>query len=107
MLFLPSMFVRTIALLAVCGSVAHGQSAAESVGEPVPVQPDAARPPKAEDRTIPLPQAVMGLDVDEHVGLPLPMELQFTNSDGKLVQIGDYFKTNKPAVIAMVYYKCP
>jgi outer membrane receptor protein involved in Fe transport/cytochrome oxidase Cu insertion factor (SCO1/SenC/PrrC family) len=50
---------------------------------------------------------MQGLEVEERVGLPLPMELQFTTSDGRLVQLGDYFKSNKPAVIAMVYYKCP
>jgi protein SCO1/2 len=59
------------------------------------------------DRTIPLPRAVMGLDVEEQVGRALPMELQFTNADGKVVTLGDYFKSNKPAVIAMVYYRCP
>jgi protein SCO1/2 len=31
----------------------------------------------------------------------------FTNSEGKVVHIGDYFKGDKPAIIAMVYYKCP
>lgn len=61
----------------------------------------------AEDRTAPLPRQVQGLDVDEHVGRYLPMELQFTNAQGKRVQLGDYFKSNKPAVIAMVYYRCP
>ena len=62
---------------------------------------------KDVDRTIPLPDDVKGLDVDERVGLPLPLELQFTTSEGKVVQLESYFKTNKPAVIAMVYYKCP
>jgi protein SCO1/2 len=54
-----------------------------------------------------LPNDIKGLMIDEHLGLPLPMELQFTTSDGRKVQLGDYFKSNKPAVIAMVYYKCP
>jgi protein SCO1/2 len=97
----------TLALLAVLAGGARGQEATAADVQPAASQGEGVRPPQADDPTIPLPQAVMGLDVDEHVGLPLPMELQFTTSEGKLVQIGDYFKSNKPAVIAMVYYKCP
>ena len=67
----------------------------------------AASPPRSKDEANPLPADVRGLDIDEHVGFPLPLELQFTNSEGKLIHLGDYFKSNKPAVIAMVYYKCP
>ncbi|MFZ4430751.1 MAG: SCO family protein [Phycisphaerales bacterium] len=73
---------------------------APAVGTPV-------APPKGTDPEMPRPREVQGLEVEERVGLPLPMELQFTTSDGRLVQLGDYFKSNKPAVIAMVYYKCP
>lgn len=54
-----------------------------------------------------LPPAVRGLDVEEHLGRELPFELDFTNSEGKQVHLGDYFKSNKPAVIAMVYFDCP
>lgn len=59
------------------------------------------------DRTMPLPRAVMGLEIEEQVGRVLPLELGFTNSEGRSVRLGDYFKSNKPAVIAMVYYRCP
>jgi protein SCO1/2 len=50
-----------------------------------------------------------GVDVEEHVGQSLPMELIFTNDQGKQVRLGDYFKASggKPAIMAMVYYKCP
>src|SRR5215475_970943 len=50
-----------------------------------------------------------GVDVEEHVGQSLPMELVFTNAEGKQVRLGDYFKSSggKPAIMAMVYYKCP
>ncbi len=71
------------------------------------VSPKPLTPPKATDPEAKRPREVEGLDVEERVGFPLPMELQFTTSDGRRVQLGDYFKSNKPAVIAMVYYKCP
>ncbi len=35
------------------------------------------------------------------------MELEFLNSRGEKVTLGSYFNSNKPAVMAMVYYRCP
>jgi protein SCO1/2 len=54
-----------------------------------------------------LPVQARGVDVEEHVGQTLPLELTFTNSAGKTVRLGDYFKSGRPAIIALVYYKCP
>jgi protein SCO1 len=52
--------------------------------------------------------AAQGMEVTEHLGQTVPLELNFTNSDGKNVYLKDYFtSTNKPAVVAMVFYKCP
>lgn len=55
-----------------------------------------------------LDAAAQGMEVTEHLGQTIPLELNFTTSDGKQVYLKDYFtKTNKPAVVAMVFYKCP
>jgi protein SCO1/2 len=54
-----------------------------------------------------LPPQARGLEIDEKVGQPLPLELAFTNSEGKLVQLREYFSDNKPAIVALVYYDCP
>jgi protein SCO1/2 len=55
-----------------------------------------------------LDAASQGMEVTEHLGQTIPLELQFTNSEGKQVYLKDYFtNTNKPAVVAMVFYKCP
>lgn len=59
------------------------------------------------ERDLPLPKQVQNLEIEERVGSQLPLEAKFTNSAGKTVAVGDYFKDGKPAVIAMVYYKCP
>ncbi len=53
------------------------------------------------------PNQIKGLEVDEHLGAPLPLELSFTNAQGELVPLETYFKGDKPAVMAMVYYDCP
>lgn len=57
--------------------------------------------------------AARGLDVNEHLNAPLPMDLAFTNQDGKRVTLGEYFSSQngngpiKPAVVGLVYYTCP
>lgn len=54
------------------------------------------------------PPQIVGLDVDEHLGRTLPLELVFTTNEGKQVSLGEYFKAgDKPAVIMLVYYDCP
>jgi protein SCO1/2 len=67
----------------------------------------ASRPALAQD-----PRAlaqIRGVDIDEHLGRTLPLELTFTTSEGRQVQLGDYFKpgNTRPAVITLVYYNCP
>ena len=60
------------------------------------------------------PEAIKRLDVDEKLGATLPMDLEFTNSDGKRVKLGDYFpvgddgkRHGKPTVLVLGYYRCP
>jgi protein SCO1/2 len=64
-----------------------------------------------------LPRQAEGLEVQEHVGATLPLELQFETADGRKVSLGDYFpaatgrvkagELPKPAVIFVGYYSCP
>ncbi len=82
-------------LAAVClglSGAAHGQADL--------TLPDA---PDTDER----PTQIRGLEVDEHLGAPLPLELTFTNAQGEVVQLEKYFRGEKPAVMAMVYYDCP
>jgi len=112
---LASLAQRPLSALLLAAAALMSPALAQSSQSPdaASIQDRAASalpPPAREnplDRPAPLPRAVMGLGIEEHVGRPLPMELQFTTSEGKFVQLGDYFKDNKPAVIALVYFKCP
>jgi protein SCO1/2 len=55
-----------------------------------------------------IPMEEIGLDVEERVGLTLPLELQFTNADGRLVPLSSYFPGDgRPVVMQLVYYRCP
>ncbi|MFO0832044.1 MAG: SCO family protein [Phycisphaerales bacterium] len=70
--------------------------------------------PKPPEPQVPMEQR--GVDVEERVGHPLPLELQFTDSHGKPVTLKDYFQgsaagagdgDHRPAVVVLGYYRCP
>lgn len=78
-------------------------------------QPEAAGQPPLRDLSRTSPND-LGLKVDEKLGSPLPLELTFTNGDGERHRLGEYFAhtdasgnkvPGKPAIIALVYYRCP
>lgn len=60
-----------------------------------------------------LPAQAEGVEIQDKVGESLPMELVFTDSDGKSVSVGHYFGKGagsvpgKPTVLALVFYDCP
>lgn len=71
-----------------------------------------------------VPAKARGLEIVEHLGATLPMDLEFVNSQGSTVKLGSYFSPamkadgtpngatgrarglGKPVVVAMVYYSC-
>lgn len=54
-----------------------------------------------------LPEPAQGVDLEQRLGESLPLDVQFTNSEGVLVPLGRYFNQGKPVVLVMVYYNCP
>lgn len=47
-----------------------------------------------------------GVGVDERLGAAIPLDLAFTDQDGKQVRLGDYF-TGQPVILTLNYYECP
>jgi len=47
------------------------------------------------------------IDVEEHLGENIPLDLHFTDDTGKEVVLGQYFNQGKPVVIMLGYYSCP
>ncbi len=43
---------------------------------------------------------------DQHLGERLPPDLEFRDESGQVVRLGDYFG-RKPAILTLVYYRCP
>lgn len=47
------------------------------------------------------------IDVEEHLGQTIPLDLNFTDDHGKQVALADYFNKDKPVVLILGYYTCP
>lgn len=61
------------------------------------------RPGRAEA----LPKELEGVEITEKLGANVLTGLAFTDSEGKAVTIGDYFKSGKPVILTMNYSDCP
>ncbi len=60
------------------------------------------------------PREVRGLNIQNTLGQPIPLDVTFTNVDGKLHKLGDFFNqpskipgVKRPVVLMMVYFRCP
>ncbi|HEY1804077.1 MAG TPA: SCO family protein [Terracidiphilus sp.] len=52
------------------------------------------------------PSILSGVGVDQHLNTQLPLSLAFTDDAGKPVTLGNYLG-KRPAILALVYYRCP
>ena len=48
-----------------------------------------------------------GIDIKEHLGSEIPLDLAFTDESGNKVALKDYFQEDKPVVLTLAYYECP
>jgi protein SCO1/2 len=54
-----------------------------------------------------LPKELEGVGVTEHRGDQVPLDLEFTASDGRQVTLAEYFDGTRPVVLTMNYSNCP
>jgi len=50
---------------------------------------------------------LQNIDVEEHLGEYIPLNLQFKNDQGIDVYLSDYFNQGKPVILVLAYYDCP
>lgn len=55
----------------------------------------------------PLPDDLQGVGITEHPGAQLPLDLEFTDEEGRTVRLGDYFQGQRPVIFNLAYYTCP
>ena len=53
------------------------------------------------------PKQLQGIDVVEHLGDYIPLDLTFVNSEGDSVRLDNYFQQGKPVLLVLAYYECP
>lgn len=82
--------VLSLAGHAACAQVSdYGQ---KQMGEP------------AEDK---MPAVLHDVTIAQHLNQQLPLAAPFTDETGRAVHLGDYFTGKRPAILALVYYRCP
>ena len=47
------------------------------------------------------------IDIVEHLGQKIPLDLTFINDVGDTVQLSKYFHQGKPVIVTLAYYNCP
>lgn len=55
----------------------------------------------------PLPEELEGVDVVEHLGETIDLDLEFTDHTGATVRLGDLVRGDVPVLFTMNYYGCP
>ncbi len=48
-----------------------------------------------------------GVDIVDHAGETVPLDLTFRNEAGETVRLGDYFNQDRPVILQLVYFSCP
>ncbi len=47
------------------------------------------------------------IDIVEHYGESIPLDLHFTNSEGEQIELKSLFQEGRPVVMTLAYYECP
>ena len=59
------------------------------------------------DTTTGLPPALKEVGIEQRLGEQLPLDTDVKDENGKVVKLGEYFKSGRPVIVAFVYYECP
>ncbi|HUB77440.1 MAG TPA: SCO family protein [Bryobacteraceae bacterium] len=89
----------------VVGLLAFAYAAFAQPGQPAPVQPSIS----LQDSNLKpaLPGALAGVGIDQKLDSQVPLNLHFTDEYGATVPLSTYFHSQKPVILALVYYRCP
>jgi len=59
-----------------------------------------------ENKTV-APPELEGVGIDQRLNERVPLDLTFTDEQGKTVRLADYFHSGAPVILNLVYYECP
>ena len=102
LVFICRAIVLSIVLVCLCGASLAQKS--EHYNSPL-------YSPKTYDPSVTvsngLPEQLKLIGIEQRLGEQLPFDATFKNEQGNAVRLGDYFKSGRPAILALVYYECP
>lgn len=52
-------------------------------------------------------QDVEGVTFEQKLNAQVPMDLEFRDSEGRMVTLRDFVQDGKPVILSLVYYECP
>lgn len=53
------------------------------------------------------PFQLAGVGIVERLNETIPLDIEFTDQNGKTVRLADYFNQGKPVILTPVFYECP
>jgi protein SCO1/2 len=53
------------------------------------------------------PADLSNVGIEQRLDQQVPLNLRFKDETGKAVRLGDYFKSDRPVLLNLVYYTCP
>lgn len=63
--------------------------------------------PVWSQRVEPLPAQLEGVTVTEKLNASIPLDLEFTDEEGRPVKLAKFFETGKPVLLTLNYFECP
>jgi len=63
--------------------------------------------PAAAERTEPAPKGLEGVGLTDRLDNQVPLELAFTDENGRPVTLRDFFRPGRPVILTLNYYRCP
>ena len=54
-----------------------------------------------------MPPILDKVGIEQKLNGQLPLDAQFKDENGDIVELGNYFNNGKPVILALVYYECP
>jgi len=91
----PVAFARFVVLAALCLVAGVGDAHAQTWKESTEAAPNAT------------PPELVGVDIVEHLGAPVPRDATFRDTEGKAVRLGDTFDGKRPTLLVFAYHTCP
>ena len=53
------------------------------------------------------PKEMEGVGIESHLKEYIPLDLTFTDDQGKEIKLSDYFNRDRPVLLTLNYYRCP